>query len=138
MRQAVGLVSVAYGEIMPVSSAHTYIMMHFYFLNDRFQDFFPASIPLYGQAIIAFVITFILAYVISKGAARSSDKWQTTTCWQDVEKFPQRLARNARCLSFSLIGYLRGEHWLQVGSAPRQLGPCPVYRGVLSLELQRI
>jgi hypothetical protein len=67
---SMGLTSVVDGEIMPVSSAHTYIMMHFYFLNDRFQDFFPASIPLYGQAIIAFVITFILAYVISKGAAR--------------------------------------------------------------------
>ena len=56
-------------EIMPVISAHTYIL-HFYLINDRFNDFFPASTPLYGQAIIAFVITFVLAYVISNGAAR--------------------------------------------------------------------
>ncbi len=50
--------------------SYEFYILHFYFLNDRFKDFFPASIPLYGQAIIAFVITAVLAYVISKGAAR--------------------------------------------------------------------
>ncbi len=50
--------------------SYEFYILHFYFINDRFNDFFAASTPLYGQAIIAFVITFILAYVISKGAAR--------------------------------------------------------------------
>jgi peptidoglycan/LPS O-acetylase OafA/YrhL len=50
--------------------SYEFYILHFYFLNDGFQDFFPASIPLYGQAIIAFIITVCLAHVISKGAAR--------------------------------------------------------------------
>jgi hypothetical protein len=50
--------------------SYEFYILHFYFINDRFKDFFPASTPLYGQAIIAFVITAVLAYVISKGAAR--------------------------------------------------------------------
>ncbi|MEK6585573.1 MAG: acyltransferase family protein [Nitrospirota bacterium] len=50
--------------------SYEFYILHFYFLNDRFNDFFPASTPLYGQAIIAFIITFILAYAISKSAAR--------------------------------------------------------------------
>ncbi|MGZ8383168.1 MAG: acyltransferase family protein [Nitrospira sp.] len=50
--------------------SYEFYILHFYFLNDGFKDFFPASTPLYGQALIAFVITFILAYVISQGAAR--------------------------------------------------------------------
>ena len=54
---------------MPVIAAHTYIL-HFYFINDGFKDFFSAATSLYGQAIIAFVITAVLAYVMSKGAAR--------------------------------------------------------------------
>jgi peptidoglycan/LPS O-acetylase OafA/YrhL len=59
---------VASGVFAGVS--YEFYILHFYFLNDGFKDFFPASIPLYDQALIAFVITFILAYVISKGAAR--------------------------------------------------------------------
>ena len=50
--------------------SYEFYILHFYFINDRFKDFFSAAIPLYGQAIIAFVITAVLAYVISKGAAR--------------------------------------------------------------------
>jgi len=50
--------------------SYEFYILHFYFLNDGFKDFFLASTPLYGQAIIAFVITAVLAYVISKGAAR--------------------------------------------------------------------
>lgn len=50
--------------------SYEFYILHFYFVNDRFKDFFPASIPLSGQAIIAFAITIVLAYVISKGATR--------------------------------------------------------------------
>ena len=50
--------------------SYEFYILHFYFINDGFKDFFPAATPLYGQAIIAFVITVSLAYVISKGAGR--------------------------------------------------------------------
>jgi hypothetical protein len=49
--------------------SYEFYILHFYFVNDGFEDFFPASTPLYGQVIIAFVVTFGLAYVISKGAS---------------------------------------------------------------------
>jgi hypothetical protein len=49
--------------------SYEFYILHFYFINDGFEDFFPASTPLYGQVIIAFVVTFVLAYVISKGAS---------------------------------------------------------------------
>lgn len=49
--------------------SYEFYILHFYFLNDGFTDFFPATIPLYGQAVIAFVVTLFLAYGISKGAS---------------------------------------------------------------------
>jgi len=49
--------------------SYEFYILHFYFVNDSFGDFFPASTPLYGQVLIAFPVTLVLAYAISKGAA---------------------------------------------------------------------
>jgi peptidoglycan/LPS O-acetylase OafA/YrhL len=63
--------------------SYEFYILHFYFVNDGFEDFFPASIPLYGQAAIAFVITVVLAYVLSKGASwlkQVADKYLLAGC----------------------------------------------------------
>jgi peptidoglycan/LPS O-acetylase OafA/YrhL len=49
--------------------SYEFYILHFYFINEGFKDFFPASTPLYGQIIIAFVVTFALACIISKCAS---------------------------------------------------------------------
>ena len=51
--------------------SYEFYILHFYFINERFKDFFPAATPLYRQIIISFVATFVLAYLISKGASWS-------------------------------------------------------------------
>jgi surface polysaccharide O-acyltransferase-like enzyme len=48
--------------------SYEFYILHFYFINDGFKDFFPASTQLYGQIIIGFITTFALAYILSKGA----------------------------------------------------------------------
>ncbi len=62
--------------------SYEFYILHFYFINEGFKDFFPATTPLVGQIIIAFVITFVLAYVISKCASWSraaADKYLLTS-----------------------------------------------------------
>ena len=53
------------------SLSYEFYILHFYFINEGFNDFFPSTTPLYGQIIIAFVVTFVVAYVISKCASWS-------------------------------------------------------------------
>ena len=53
------------------SLSYEFYILHFYFINDKFRYFFPASTSLYVQIIFGFIITFVLAYIISKCASWS-------------------------------------------------------------------
>ncbi len=46
--------------------SYEFYILHFYFIGEGFKDFFPAATPFYGQITLAFVVTFVLAYGISK------------------------------------------------------------------------
>ena len=48
--------------------SYEFYILHFYFINQGFGDFFPPSTSLSGQIIISFLATFALAFVISKFA----------------------------------------------------------------------
>lgn len=50
--------------------SYEFYILHFYFINDGYKDFFPAS-PLAGQILIGFAATLVLAFVISRGASLS-------------------------------------------------------------------
>lgn len=49
--------------------SYEFYILHFYFINNRFKDFFPANTPLYGQILISFIVTLALSYGISKISA---------------------------------------------------------------------
>jgi peptidoglycan/LPS O-acetylase OafA/YrhL len=49
--------------------SYEFYILHPYFINNRFQDFFPASTNLGTQIAISFIATLILSYVISNFAA---------------------------------------------------------------------
>lgn len=51
--------------------SYEFYILHFYFINESFKDFFSASIPLYGQIAIAFFVTLALACMVSMGASQT-------------------------------------------------------------------
>lgn len=58
--------------------SYEFYILHFYFINEGFRDFFTASTPLYSQIIISFVATFALAYIVSRIASflrKSANKY---------------------------------------------------------------
>lgn len=46
--------------------SYEFYILHFYFIGNNFRDFFPASIPLYAHIVISFIISLMLAFVMSK------------------------------------------------------------------------
>ena len=50
--------------------SYEFYILHFYFINQGFQDFFPIQVGLITQIVISFATTFMLAYAISRAAAR--------------------------------------------------------------------
>jgi peptidoglycan/LPS O-acetylase OafA/YrhL len=52
------------------SLSYEFYILHFYFINQGFGDFFPPAASLDAQIIISFITTFAVAYVISHVASR--------------------------------------------------------------------
>lgn len=52
------------------SLSFEFYILHFYFINEGLQGFFPIRAGLMTQIIISFVVTFLLAYATSRLAAR--------------------------------------------------------------------
>jgi peptidoglycan/LPS O-acetylase OafA/YrhL len=50
--------------------SYEFYILHFYFINDNFRDFFSGSLSLPSQIAIGFGITLVLAYVLSAAASR--------------------------------------------------------------------
>jgi hypothetical protein len=52
------------------SLSYEFYILHFYFINEGFRDFFPIQAGLITQIVISFATTFVLAYLISRMAAK--------------------------------------------------------------------
>lgn len=51
------------------SLSYEFYILHFYFINEHFTDFFPASSTVWEHILISFVATLAVSYIISRSAA---------------------------------------------------------------------
>lgn len=70
--------------------SYEFYILHFYFINEGFTDFFPAF-GLAGQILIGFTATFVLAFLLSRGAAlarKEIDKYLLSDETNEYGKVP--------------------------------------------------
>jgi len=57
--------------------SYEFYILHFYFINNRFRDFFHKPMSVFGQITISFSLTLVLAYIISYIAKRLRESANT-------------------------------------------------------------
>jgi hypothetical protein len=62
------------GFIVFSTLSFEFYILHFYFVNEGYRDFFPVSISLIDQIIISFLTTLLLAYIFSRIASLLREK----------------------------------------------------------------
>jgi hypothetical protein len=54
--------------------SYEFYILHFYFVNEGFREFFPMEVGLFGHIVISFVVVFILAYFLSLISSKLRDR----------------------------------------------------------------